>query len=201
MSTKHTAKHSRAEGFEKRKTQYKKTTIFDLPFNKVKKFSNLAKHRSNHRKKSDHRNNMTGSSSSSDSIHNSDIPPVSHLRSHHANFTEVAEGFTLEVVLPCLANEDGGPIPVATMPPGNRQNSGMEVLLRSDDVGGDRTMALEVPSRQVMEAKRIVEIQDAVGIKICENEAEHLDRIMEMESRDRAEKESWEMNRETEGPQ
>jgi hypothetical protein len=201
MSTKHTAKHSRAEGFEMRKAQYKKTTISDLPFNKVKKFSNLAKHRSNRRKKSDHRNNMTGSSSSSDSIHNSDIPPVSHLRSHHANFTEVAEGFTLEVVLPCLANEDGGPIPVATMPPGNQQNYGMEVLLRSDDVGGDRTMALEVPSRQVMEAKRIVEIQDAVGIKICENEAEHLDRIMEMESRDRAEKESWEMNRETEGPQ
>jgi hypothetical protein len=163
----------------------------------MKKFSNLAKQRSNRRKKSEKRNNASGSSSSSDSIQNSDLSPAPILPSHQTN--EVEEGFTLEVVLPCLASEDGGPAPIVAMTLGNQQNSGLEVLLRSEDVVGERTTVLEVPERHVMEATRLVEIQKAVGIKVGEGEGDHLDRVMEMERRDREEKESWEMTRETEG--
>jgi hypothetical protein len=60
---------------------------------------------------------------------------------------------------------------------------------------------LEPPSRQVMEATRLMQIQEDVGIAIQGKNEDHLHRIMELEVRDQAEKEGWELNRVTRGSQ
>jgi hypothetical protein len=50
-----------------------------------------------------------------------------------------------------------------------------------------------------MEARKILAIQNEVGIKIQSSQEEHLHRMEAMEVRDRCEKEDWELNRENAG--
>jgi hypothetical protein len=73
----------------------------------------------------------------------------------------------------------------------NVEGSGMVNLLQSETVVARRSpdIVLEAPSRQVMEAKKIMSIQEEVGINVVGSKVEHLKRIMEMEERDQAEKE------------
>jgi hypothetical protein len=97
------------------------------------------------------------------------------------------EDFILEVVLPCLPVADSTSVVSASV--ANHQGSGMECLLQIDDDVGRRRSILEVPPRQMMEANRIVELQEVVGIKVLENKENHLNRIIAMKDRDRAEKE------------
>jgi hypothetical protein len=52
-----------------------------------------------------------------------------------------------------------------------------------------------------MEATRLMQIQEDVGIAIQGKNEDHLHRIMELEVRDQAEKEGWELNRVTRGSQ
>jgi hypothetical protein len=52
-----------------------------------------------------------------------------------------------------------------------------------------------------MEAKKISDIKHEVGICVQGSQVEHLKKIGELEVRDQAEKEGWEVNRETVGSQ
>jgi hypothetical protein len=52
-----------------------------------------------------------------------------------------------------------------------------------------------------MEAKRVMQLQEDVGIVILENKEDHLQRIVALEERDQAEKEGLELNREIRGSQ
>jgi hypothetical protein len=198
---KHSTNSPHVEAGANRKAQYKRT-IPELPFNnKLKKFSNLSKSRANQKRKSNHRMAPKGSSSSSDSIQNSEASSVPHVPLQQAHRSEVMEDFILEVVLPCLPVAVADSTSVVSASVANHQGSGMECLLQIDDDVGRRRSILEVPPRQMMEANRIVELQEVVGIKVLENKENHLNRIIAMEDRDRAEKEGWEMNRETVGSQ
>jgi hypothetical protein len=81
----------------------------------------------------------------------------------------------------------------------------MDCLINSDlydaevDILHSTTPVLEVPQRQVMEARKILIIQQEVGIRVQSSQEEHLHRIEAMEVSDRLEKEDWELNRENVG--
>jgi hypothetical protein len=109
--------------------------------------------------------------------------------------------FQLEIVLPC-----GPPVTeeVSSIV-ANRAGSGMGCLINSDvydaevDILHSTTPVLEVPQRQVMEARKILIIQQEVGIRVQSSQEEHLHRIEAMEVSDQLEKEDWELNRENVG--
>jgi hypothetical protein len=81
----------------------------------------------------------------------------------------------------------------------------MDCLINSDlydaevDILHSTTPVLEVPQRQVMEARKILIIQQEVGIRVQSSQEEHLHRIEAMEVSDQLEKEDWELNRENVG--
>ncbi|WJX90303.1 hypothetical protein P8452_72215 [Trifolium repens] len=82
----------------------------------------------------------------------------------------------------------------------------MACLIQNEDVAAAATIssphsALQPPSRQVMEAKRIMQLQEDVGITIHGNKQDHLQRILDLEERDRAEKEGSTLNRVIRGSQ
>jgi hypothetical protein len=52
-----------------------------------------------------------------------------------------------------------------------------------------------------MEAKKVMQLQEEVGIVILENREDHLQRLVDLEERDQVEKEGVELNRETRGSQ
>ncbi|KAK2441964.1 hypothetical protein QL285_013196 [Trifolium repens] len=192
MSVKHSMKAPRGEAGTNKKILHK-GGIPELPLNKLRKFYGplIHRNRSVRRKKASHISNSNGSdsASSSDSIHNSDISPSGQSARSHINHTEASEGFTLEVVLPCLLAAVEDRVPMANL--ANVEGSGMVNLLQSETVVARRSpdIVLEAPSRQVMEAKKIMSIQEEVGINVVGSKVEHLKRIMEMEERDQAEKE------------
>ncbi|MCI12430.1 hypothetical protein A2U01_0033535 [Trifolium medium] len=67
-------------------------------------------------------------------------------------------------------------------------HSGVRVLCDSDiDHAGK-----ECPQRDEVEALRIMGLQEKLGVKFHGREGEDLKRAMELESRDRREKEEWE---------
>jgi hypothetical protein len=76
----------------------------------------------------------------------------------------------------------------------------MCLINNADAVSGRANdIALEPPSRQIMEAKKISDIQQQVGICVQGSQEDHLKRIGDLEVRDQVEKEGWEVNRETGG--
>jgi hypothetical protein len=111
---------------------------------------------------------------------------------------DMATDFLLEVVLPCIPDTNLAPGVVA-----NNEVSGMADLIQNDDVVICRSPdhGLVPPSRQVMEAKKLMELQSEVGIQVQGSKSDFLKRIMTMEERDQAEKEGWELNRGNEGYQ
>jgi hypothetical protein len=81
----------------------------------------------------------------------------------------------------------------------------MASLIQNEDVtvvnSSVPECVLQPPTRQIMEAKRIMQLQEDVGMVIFENKEEHVQRIMELEERDQKEKEGRELNREIVGSQ
>jgi hypothetical protein len=75
----------------------------------------------------------------------------------------------------------------------------MDILNGGDDVVRPTDIVLEAPSRQVMKAKKIMNLQEEVGVNIREDREEHVKRLEMLEGRDKAEKEGWELNRASEG--
>jgi hypothetical protein len=92
-----------------------------------------------------------------------------------------------------------------SVPGANFEDSGMACLIHNEDTDIVTRRAsvsvLEPPTRQIMEAKRVMQLQEDVGIVIIENKEDHLQRIVALEVRDQAEKEGWELNREIRGSQ
>jgi hypothetical protein len=172
-----------------------------ISYNKWRKFNapNMHKNRSVRRKKAGHK--IVAAESSSDSIQSSETAGVSPTPTAQINQSPEVGGFTLEVVLPCISNPEGD----APVPRANFEDSGMACLIHSEDVAiatrsaSDRV--LEPPTKQVMEAKRVMQLQEDVGIVILENKEDHLQRIVALEERDQAEKEGLELNREIRGSQ
>ncbi|WJX66904.1 hypothetical protein P8452_51411 [Trifolium repens] len=172
-----------------------KRPLPELPPKKMRYFSAppQPRNRPSRRKKTEQRVNPGAAMVESDSIHNSDLTPENH------EIVATNEEFLLEVVLPCL------PADVATSnsfsPLANQEESGVMCLLNNADAVSGRAndIALEPPSRQIMEAKKISDIQQQVGICVLGSQEEHLKRIGDLEVRDQVEKEGWEVNRETGG--
>jgi RNA recognition motif-containing protein len=183
--------------------------IPDLPPKKMRYFSAppYPRNHPSRKKKPGNRNTPKEIPCESDSIHNSDIPTMGTQSSNN-------DDFVLEVVLPyapprvergqqaiALQEETGtmgmlnrGSNAVGTMSMTNPgSNADISVNYRTGDI------VLEAPSRQVMEATKILSIQNQVGITVQSSKEDHLKRIELMEVRDRAEKEGWELNRVTEG--
>jgi hypothetical protein len=52
-----------------------------------------------------------------------------------------------------------------------------------------------------MEAKKVMQLQEEVGIVILENREDRLQRLVDLEERDQVEKEGVKLNRETRGSQ
>jgi hypothetical protein len=183
LAEKHTMRSSRPNA---RKTIQSKKPIPDLPPKKMRYFSAppYPRNRPARRKKPGHRGNSKDIPSDSDSIHNSDVSPMENQSNNNAEFL-------LEVVLPCA--------PPATerdqQHTENQAGSGTMCLLNSGNIAAEVTrhrsgvIVLETPSRQVMEATKILSIQEEVGIRVQSSKEEHLKRIETMEERDRAEKE------------
>jgi hypothetical protein len=147
-------KHSmRASRSIARKNFHGMKPIPDLPPKKMRYFS-APPYPRNHptrRKKSGHKETPKDIPSDSDSIHNSDIPPLE-------NQSINKEDFILEIVLPCAS-----PSAEKAQQPGDIHDEAgsMDVLnTRSsaanmvDHRAGD--IVLEPPSRQVMEASKIM---------------------------------------------
>jgi hypothetical protein len=170
-------------------------TLPELPPKKMRFLSAppYPRNRAPRRKKQPQRVTSKEAQSDSDSIQNPDEIPVISQPTTNVEFQ-------LEVVLPC------GP-PVTEEAPfiaANRAGSGTVCLVNSElydeaNILPVSTSVLEVPQRQVMEARKILAIQNEVGIKIQSSQEEHLHRMEAMEVRDRCEKEDWELNRENAG--
>jgi uncharacterized protein (DUF1778 family) len=150
------------------------------------------------RKKAGHKENKDNHKdiplpSDSDSIHNSDFQPAMEIQ------TANNEDFVLEVVLPFAPSS----IATAQQHTESRDEGDLTgAVLVTNEVTtntGEDDIALEPPSRQVMEAVKILSIQEQVGIRLQGSQEDHLKRIAEMENRDRSEKEGWELNREIVG--
>jgi hypothetical protein len=203
MSVKHSTRVPRSEAVVIRGKTSHKGGFPELPFNnKLRKFSApiMHKNRSVRRKKVDRPTVGMESPPSSDSIQDSQSPVLCSSPVDRSSTPAVEEGFTLEVVLPFLPASD------VTIPrPGaNQVDSGMASLIQDEDtvvVTRATDCILEPPSRQVMEATRLMQIQEDIGIAIQGNKEDHLQRIMDLEVRDAAEKEGWELNREIRGSQ
>ncbi|WJX70810.1 hypothetical protein P8452_54878 [Trifolium repens] len=137
-----------------------KRPLPELPPKKMRYFSAppQPRNRPSRRKKTEQRVNPGAATVESDSIHNSDLTPENH------EIVATNEELLLEVVLPCL------PADVATSnsfsPLANQEESGVMCLINNADAVSGRAndIALEPPSRQIMEAKKISDIQQQVGI-------------------------------------
>ncbi|MCI33170.1 hypothetical protein A2U01_0054386, partial [Trifolium medium] len=87
-------------------------------------------------------------------------------------------GINLEVVLPC---QQAG-----------REGSGLNTFLQQEgSVGREDAGGVEIPTREVVEAVKLIEIEEEVGVNFHGGEGEDLGRTVVMEGRDRAEKEGW----------
>jgi hypothetical protein len=192
----------RTEGKSNRGNSFHKGVLFELPpNNKLRKFyaPNMHKNRSVRRKKAAQK--VVAAESPSESIESSENavmtpPPIARIDRHPDE-----GGFTLEVVLPCISNPEGE----AIAPRVNFEDSGMACLINNEDAtlatcsASDRVLV--PPTRQVMEAKKVMQLQEEVGIVILENREDHLQRLVDLEERDQVEKEGVELNRETRGSQ
>ncbi|MCI51424.1 hypothetical protein A2U01_0072668, partial [Trifolium medium] len=80
-------------------------------------------------------------------------------------------------------------------------DSGLGSLLAPDNCVGRRSTIIEkeIPSRLVLEAKKLIGSEEEVGIYFHEFEDVNLARTMATEGRDRAEKDGWEMSRDRSG--
>jgi hypothetical protein len=178
----------------------KKNTIPNLPCNKFQKFAGAfqSQNRPGRRKKSATQNQAISTGdhqTESDSIHNSEemqplLPP-----GNAAAF----EDFQLEVVLTGHATTVANVETEIAVQPAYHEGSGLATLLgpMEEVVHISRDSGVEVPIRQHVEAKKILEIQKEVGVTTQETEEEHLKRIVAMEVRDKSEKDGREMNRVT----
>ncbi|KAK2442416.1 hypothetical protein QL285_013611 [Trifolium repens] len=191
LSEKHATRSSRPTS---KKNNHGVKSIPDLPPKKLRYFSAppYPRNHPSRKKKAGRKNTPKDIPSDSDSIHNSEISPLETQPTNN-------EDFVLEVVLPCA------PLRVdrTQQAMGTRGEVGTTVMVNdgSNDENSVNHRAgdivLEPPSRQVMEALKILSIQKQVGITVQSSQEEHLIRIEKMEVRDRAEKEGWELNRET----
>lgn len=154
------------------------------------------RNRPTRKKKAATRNPSAEQSSESDSIHNSDASPVIQPSLPQNTSSDAPQEFMLEIVLPCpSATEE------AVQGAANFERSGMGCLINTVDAGTihPTSIALEPPSRQVMEANKLMALQEEVGINVHGSRAGHLKRIEALEVRDQTEKEGWELNREAAG--
>jgi hypothetical protein len=176
------------------------------PCNKYQKFANVIQHQNQNRPARRKKNAIQSTTIStgehqieSDSIHNSDVSstPIQQIDPGSAFG---GEEFQLEVV---LTGQTSAQAIEATVQTANQEGSGlacflgaMDEAVRSSGGGG-----LETTTRQQLEAKKMLAIQKEVGVTIQQTEEEHLNRIVAMEVRDKAEKEGWELNRVNESSQ
>ncbi|MCI35111.1 hypothetical protein A2U01_0056332, partial [Trifolium medium] len=115
----------------------------------------------------------------SDSIHNSDASPP-----EHSDGSNGRTGIDLQVVLPSFSVPVEKPVSVA-----GRATSGMDLILLSDGEGGSK-------SRHVVEAEKLIDLAEEMGLRFHGGVGEDLARVVSMEGRDCKEKEGWEMRRE-----
>jgi hypothetical protein len=202
LSVKHAIKATRTEGSMNRGKSFHKGVLPELPpNNKLRKFnaSNMHKNRSVRRKKTAHK--IVAAEYSTDSIQSSETPDAAPTPTAQIHQPPDVGGFRLEVVLRCISNTEGD----APAPRANFVDSGMDCLIHSEDVVTATRSASErvlvPPTRQIMEAKRVMQLQEDVGIVILENKEDHLKRIVDLEERDQAELEGLELNREIRGSQ
>ncbi|KAK2377288.1 hypothetical protein QL285_077987 [Trifolium repens] len=202
LSGKHATRVTRPEANSNRGKLFHKGVLPELPpNNKLRKFhaSKLHKNRSVRRKKVGQM--IVAVESSSESIQNSEIPGVSSPPIAQIIHSPDAGEVTLEVVLPCISS----PVVEISVPGANFEDSGMACLIHNEDTDIVTRRAsvsvFEPPTKQIMEAKRVMQLQEDVGIVIIENKEDHLQRIVALEVRDQAEKEGWELNREIRGSQ
>jgi hypothetical protein len=153
-----------------------------LPFNKLNKFPGfgqpLPKRKKNTKVVAGDNNNVTMEATDSDSIHNSDSDLLEQVAD-----TNDPTGIVLEVVLPGIS----APL-VVSAPMAGRVVSGMDSLLIS---GGDEV----VPDRNIVEATKLIEIAEDVGVNFHGGAGEDLAKLLVMEDRDREEKKEWEVRR------
>jgi hypothetical protein len=191
---------SRAEKHSTHRKNSNNNTNPIPPSNKFQKFADVIppQNRPGRRKKvgRQHQAKSTGEQqSASDSIHNSEDtqPLIPRCTSN------VPQEFQLEVVL------TGETIVAATMEselavqPAHHEGSGLATLLGQEEDAGqiNRDSGVEIPNRQQEEAMKILAIQKTVGVTVQESEDDHVNRMVVMEARDKAEKVDWEMNRVT----
>jgi hypothetical protein len=175
--------------------------IPNLPCNKFQKFAAVLqpKNRPGRRKRTEKQiqtNSTRDDQSDSDSIHNSEDTNLLQPLLPQQQTGDCAD-FQLEVVLTgqLMAVENVVNENLEHM--ANRKGSGLATLLcPAEDVAqSGRVHEEEAMNRQVLEANRIMGLQQEVGITIQESKEEHLNRIGVMEVRDKAEKDGWELNR------
>ncbi|GAU37285.1 hypothetical protein TSUD_354410 [Trifolium subterraneum] len=97
------------------------------------------------------------------------------------------DGIDIEVVLPSFPTQ----VEVQDQM-GGRVTSGLELILQEESGGG-------VPDRKKIEAEKLIELAEEVGLKFHGDAGEDLARMIYMEGRHCKEKEGWEMRRENTG--
>jgi hypothetical protein len=172
-----------------RKGQFLKA-LPELPPKKMRYFSAppYPRNRPTRKKKAAKRVPSVEHLSESDSIHNSEASPVIHPPLPLNTSNDAPQEFMLEIVLPCIPATEEAAQGVA-----NFEVSGMGSLINTvgDGITHPTSIALEPHSRQVMEAKKLMSLQEEVGINVHGSRDEHLQRIEALEVRDRNEKEGW----------
>ncbi|WJX22814.1 hypothetical protein P8452_12088 [Trifolium repens] len=192
---------TRAEKHSTYRKNSSKNTNSVPPCNKFQKFASVIQNqnlnRPGRRKKSANQNQTTSmgdNQAESDSIHNSEASSTPSDVIPESGNVNVVEEFQLEVV---LTGQTTAAINKSVDQMAIHEGSGLACYLDPLEapVRASGARETEATIRQHMEAKKILEIQKEVGVTILQSKVEHLNRIVEMEVRDKAEKEGWEMNR------
>jgi hypothetical protein len=95
----------------------------------------------------------------------------------------------LEVVLPSIPGVGNENLTAA-----GRQVSGATLIANIEGAEG-------IQSREVVEATKLCELAEEVGLKFLGDAGANISRMLVMEERDAGEKEEWELRRGTEGYQ
>ncbi|GAU40168.1 hypothetical protein TSUD_292720 [Trifolium subterraneum] len=133
--------------------------------------------------------------SSSDSIHCSSVVRTNHEVFDNTNLAPT--GFELEIVLPLQQAEGRNSSPsdlVAVSRAGVTVEGEGSVVGDSTSSGGQNSNSAsgQPMSREVSEAKKLIAINEELGLTFYDCEGEDVERMVAMEGRDRAEKNGWE---------